>query len=89
MEKHILFHLNNREIDNLHLTSMAFTETAEDYIERPIITAKLSENIHSVLTRMLESSIKEIPIVDNQGRLIADLTLIEILNTCLDDIISL
>lgn len=88
LAKHILFHLNDREIDNLHLTNMALAETAMDYIDRPVISAELSDSIEAVLSKMLKASIKEIPIVDSQGRLVADLTLVDILNSCLEDLIE-
>jgi CBS domain-containing protein len=88
LAKHLLFHLNEKEIDNLHLTNMALAETAMDYIDRPLISAKISDKIETVLANMLKASIKEIPIVDDQGRLVADLTLVDILNSCLEDLLD-
>lgn len=88
LAKHLLFHLNDREVDNLHLMDMALAETAIDYIDRPVVSAKLSDNIEPVLTNMLKASIKEIPVVDDQGKLVADLTLVDILNCCLEDLLA-
>ena len=87
LEKHLLFHLNNSEIDNLHLTDMALAETAEDFIDRPVISAKLSDKIEDVLTTMLNASIKEIPVVDDLGKLVADMTLVDIISVCLKDLL--
>jgi len=87
LAKHLLFHHNFKAIDNLHLISMATSETAADFIDRPVITAHLSEIIEPVLERMLTANIKEIPVVDDQGRLIGDLTLVDILHLCSRDIL--
>ena len=87
LAKHLLFHLNDREIDNLHLMNMALAETAMDYIDRPVISAELSDSIEAVLAKMLKASIKEIPIIDTQGRLVADMTLVDILDCCLEDLL--
>lgn len=86
--KHLLFHLHGGEIDNLHLMSMATSETAADFIDRPMITAQLSETIEPVLERMLLAGIKEIPVLDDQGRLVGDLTLVDILHLCARDILQ-
>ncbi|MBC8319025.1 MAG: CBS domain-containing protein [Desulfobulbaceae bacterium] len=88
LAKHLLFHLNDKEIDNLHLMDMALAETAMDYIDRPVVSAKISDNIEPVLANMLKASIKEIPIVDDQKKLVADLTLVDILDCCLEDLLD-
>ena len=66
---------------------MALAETAMDYIDRPVVSAKISDNIEPVLANMLKASIKEIPIVDDQGKLVADLTIVDILDCCLEDLL--
>ena len=86
--KHLLFHFHGVEIDNLHLISMATSETATDFIDKPVITAHLSETIEPVLERMLSANIKEIPVLDDQGRLIGDLTIVDILNLCSKDFLN-
>lgn len=87
LTKHLLFHHCNKAIDNLHLLSMATSETAADFIDRPMITAQLSESIKPVLERMLSANIKEIPVLDDQGRLVGDLTIVDILQICAKDIL--
>ena len=67
---------------------MALAETAMDYIDRPVVSAKISDNIEPVLANMLKASIKEIPIVDDQKKLVADLTLVDILDCCLEDLLD-
>ena len=67
--------------------NMALAETAMDYIDRPLVSAKLSDSIEPVLANMLKASIKEIPVVDDQGKLLADMTLVDILDCCLEDLL--
>ena len=88
LAKHLLFHHSDKAVDNLHLISMATSETATDFIDRPVITAHLSETIEPVLERMLSANIKEIPILDDYGRLIGDLTLVDILHLCAKDFLN-
>jgi len=88
LAKHLLFHHIDKAVDNLHLISMATSETATDFIDRPVITAHLSETIKPVLERMLSANIKEIPVLDDQECLIGDLTLVDILYLCAEDFLN-
>ena len=88
LAKHLLFHHSDKAVDNLHLISMATAETAADFIDRPAITAHLSETIEPVLERMLSANIKEIPVLDDQKRLIGDLTLVDILHLCAKEFLN-
>ena len=88
LSKHLLFHHHGPEIDNLHLMSMAMAETATDFIDRPPISATLSETIEPVLERMLSAGIKELPVLDEQGRVVADLTLVDILSLCAEELLN-
>ncbi len=88
LAKHLLFHHNGKAIDNLHLMSMATSETALDFIDRPVVSAHLAETIEPVLERMLSADIKEIPVLDEQGQVVADLTLVDILHLCARDILD-
>ncbi len=88
LSKHLFFHHFGKPIDNLHLISMATSETAADFIDRPVITAHLSETIEPVLVRMLAANIKEIPVINDQGQLVGDLTLVDILHLCAKDLLQ-
>ncbi len=88
LAKHLLFHHCDKAVDNLQLISMATSETAADFIDRPVISAHLSETIEPVLKRMLSANIKEIPVLDDQERLVGDLTLVDILHLCSKDILN-
>ncbi|MEA3470046.1 MAG: CBS domain-containing protein [Thermodesulfobacteriota bacterium] len=86
LSRHLFFHHCNKAIDNLHLISMATSETAADFVDRPTIAAHLSESIEPVLERMLSAGIKEIPVLDETEHLVGDLTLVDILQHCSMDI---
>lgn len=86
LSRHLFFNHCNKAIDNLHLISMATSKTAADFIDRPTIAAHPSESIEPVLERMLSAGIKEIPVLDETGHLVGDLTLVDILQHCAMDI---
>lgn len=88
LAKHLFFHHFGKPIDNLHLISMAASETAADFIDRPVITAHIHETIEPVLVRMLAANIKEIPVINDQGQLVGDLTLVDILHLCATDLLQ-
>lgn len=88
LARNILIHQMGAHMDNLRLMHAITAETAADFIDRPLMTAYLSETIEPILKRMVEANIKEVPILDNQGHLIGDLTLVDILHICADDILS-
>ena len=88
LSRHLLFHHSDMAVDNLHLISMATSETATDFIDRPVITAHLSETIELVLERMLSANIKEIPVLNDQERFIGDLTLVDILHLCSEEFLN-
>ncbi|MBN2808392.1 MAG: CBS domain-containing protein [Deltaproteobacteria bacterium] len=86
--QHLLFHHSGKAVDNLHLISMATSETALDFIDRPVITARLDETVEVVLERMLAADIKEIPVLNEAAQVVADLTLVDIMHRCTRDILS-
>jgi CBS domain-containing protein len=88
LARNLLIRLQKNEIDNLRLMHAITAKTAADFIDKPLLTACLSETIEPILQRMISANIKEIPILDNQGHLVGDLTLLDILHICADDILS-
>jgi len=84
----LLMQMQGPELDNLCLINSIISETAVDFIDRPLMTTYFSETMESILKRMVLANIKEIPILDNQGHLVGDITLMDILHICADDILS-
>lgn len=84
----LLIHLRGPDIDSLRLMHAITSETAADFINRPLMTVHLSDTIEPILKRMVAANIKEVPILDNKEHLIGDLTLVDILHICADDIVA-
>lgn len=61
------------------LISMITTETVKDVMERHPIFATEEERVEPVLERMIGKNVKEIAVLDSEKRLIADLTMIDLL----------
>lgn len=77
--RHVFFHYHKRGVDTGNLISMAVSEHARDFIEGEPIMARADEDVEEVLQRMIRHNAKEIPIVDERQRVIADLTMVDIL----------
>lgn len=59
---------------------MAISETAGHFMQRLPHFAVASDDLKEVLQRMVKNNIKEIPIVDNDKKIVADLTIVDLLN---------
>jgi len=79
MIRHVFFHYHDPSIDSRSLISMVVSETAGDFMQREPIFAIHSEDIEDVLQRMIDHNVKEIPILDDEKRVIADLTIVDLL----------
>ncbi len=77
--RHVFFHYHGRDMDSVRLISKAVSEHARDFIEGEPIMAKTDENVEDVLEHMIRHNAKEIPIVDDDRHVIADLTMLDIL----------
>jgi len=49
-----------------------------DLMEKHVVSARLEEEVGEVLDRMIDSNIKEIPVVDEDRRLVAVLSLLDL-----------
>jgi len=58
---------------------MITSETAKDIMNRGLIFAREEDDLETVIKRMVKSRVKEIPILDNRKRIIADLTMLDLL----------
>ncbi len=64
--------------DKDFLERYAFSEKAKDLMREPVCV-DLSHSLRRAYKLMIEHGLTEIPVVDNQGRIVGDLTLLEIL----------
>ena len=80
MIKHVFFHYRDpSSIDSRSIISMAVSETAGDFMQREPVFAIYSEDVEDVLQRMIDHNVKEIPIIDDEKRVVADLTVVDLL----------
>ena len=77
--RHFFFHYHDTHIDSRHLISMAVSETAKDFMHENALVAQVTDDVEDVLKRMIKNNVKEIAIVDSDHRVIADLTIIDLL----------
>ncbi len=79
MIRYVFFHYHDPSIDSRSLVSMVVSETAGDFMQREPMFAVYSEDVEDVLQRMIDHNIKEIPILDDEERVVADLTIVDLL----------
>jgi len=58
---------------------MVVSETAGDFMQREPMFTIHSEDVEDVLQHMIDRNVKEIPILDDEKRVIADLTIVDLL----------
>jgi CBS domain-containing protein len=51
-------------------------ETAEDLMESGLVTCREDERLQEVISRMIEGNLKDLPVLDGDGRLIGDLDIL-------------
>jgi CBS domain-containing protein len=78
--RHVFFHYHAPHIHTRSFTHMAVSEKAGHFMQRSPQFAVASEDLQEVLQRMIKNNIKEIPIVDEDEKVVADLTIVDFLN---------
>ena len=79
MIRHVFFHYHDPSINSRSLVSMSVSETAGDFMQREAMFAIHSEDVEDVLQRMIDHNVKEIPILNDEKRVVADLTIVDLL----------
>jgi CBS domain-containing protein len=59
-----------------HLLEIFASETAEDVMESGMVTCREDERLQDAISRMIESNLKDLPVLDHEGRLIGDLDIL-------------
>lgn len=70
-----------RRQPGLHVRSLLTRITSRqvaDLMDRQVIYARPEDDVKKVLDRMLSSNIKEIPVVDEQRRIIANISILDL-----------
>lgn len=62
-----------------HIMELFASEKAEDMMDTGLSICHEHECLHDVITRMIERNVKDMPVVDKEGRIIADLDILDLL----------
>ena len=77
--RHVFSRSHEPQIHPRFLVSMITTETAKDIMQRNPVFAKEEEEVGVVLDRMIETNVKEVAVLDREKRVVADLTMVDLL----------
>jgi CBS domain-containing protein len=62
-----------------HIAELFSSETAEDVMDADLIVCRDHERLQDVITRMIERDVKDMAVIDQEGRVIADLDILDLL----------
>ena len=77
--KHFFIHHHGADINPRHLLGVITTETAEDLMLQNPMSVGMDDNVEDVLGRMVAANVEEVPVVDDSEKVIADLTMVDLL----------
>ena len=84
LARHVFSASHEPQIHPRFLINMITAETAKDIMQKnPVVTTE-EEKVEVVLKRMIRINAKEIPVLDNEKRVIADLTMVDLLKFLLN-----
>ncbi|MDF1536342.1 MAG: CBS domain-containing protein [bacterium] len=62
-----------------HVLDLITCETAADLMETGTLAAGMDDNLDDLLDRMVDRNLEEVPVLDDEGKVISDLTMIDLL----------
>ena len=77
--RHVFSHSHEPQIHPRLLIDMITAETARDIMQKNTLVAIEEEEVGSVLKRMIGANVKEIPVLDREKRVVADITIVDLL----------
>jgi CBS domain-containing protein len=77
--RHVFRRSHEPQIHPRFLMSMITTETAKDIMQKNPIFAREDEDVEVVLKRMIGKNVKEIAVLDSEKKVVADVTMIDLL----------
>ena len=84
LARHVFSASHEPQIHPRFLINMITAETAKDIMQKnPVVTTE-EEKVEGVLRRMIRTNAKEIPVLDNEKRVVADLTMLDLLKFLLN-----
>lgn len=78
--RHVLVHYHDSSLDKKSLFSLAIAEKAEDFMQPESIRIDPQDDLETVLGEMIEHDVAELPVVDAEGKIIEDITIIDIIS---------
>jgi len=79
LARHVFSPSHEPQIHPRFLIDMITAETAKDIMQKNTVVATEEEEVGSVLRRMLGANVKEIPVLDREKRVFADITIVDLL----------
>lgn len=80
--RHVFSHSHERHEHPRHLLGIITTESARDLMSRKPVHAREDEEVEAILERMIGKRAPEIAIVGEEGKVVADLTMLDLLKVC-------
>jgi len=77
--RHFFTQHHGSNVSPRHLLSIITTETAEDLMIQSPLNVGMDDAVEDVLERMVAANVEEVPVTDDGGRVVADLTMIDLL----------
>ena len=62
-----------------HVMGLITCESAGDLMTRGTLTVGMEDRAEDVVERMIEGNVDEVPVVDEEGKIVADLTMVDLL----------
>ncbi len=77
--RHVFAQSHEPQIHPRLLMGMLMVETARDIMQTKPVCAREDDDVGTVLKSMIEANVKEIPVLDENSRVVGDLTMIDLL----------
>lgn len=82
--RHVFSTSHEPQIHPRFLINMITAETAKDIMQKNLVVTTEEEKVEVVLKRMIRTNAKEIPVLDKEKRVVADLTMVDLLKFLLN-----
>lgn len=80
--RHIFPHTYEPKVHAHSIIAMITSETAGHLMKKGVVTADVEDDVEEVMKRMVRAEVKEIAVVDNEKKVIGDVTVIDLLRFC-------
>ena len=84
LARHVFSTSHEPQIHPRFLINMITAETAKDIMQKNLVVTTEEEKVEVVLKRMIRTNAKEIPVLDKEKRVVADLTMVDLLKFLLN-----